>query len=322
MLDPTTLTPAIEGIVPQAMPEVIGPFRRNTALSRNGCTVYVAATIGEHLCADGHTRFKVSCGDPIVAKLLTEYATKAPRVHSKKEMDSMESEDLARYTAELLDYEHARNLLAEIVGQYIKYGLLPQTETYRTTAADEQVVDWDINPETAVSAVKIHRAGGRPTEEAAAIIGEALSRPVEFIDVMSERKKTGSGSNDFVVEQHIKGTTTMSEHDVMLIIDPALASTTSLVTAVNDVLADHCEGLPGRLILVSFRSTEEGILKLTEAFPGAIIMTLLLGGWIDKHGYLRAIAIGDVGARDSRILDRIVGFISNRQAGLSWGMKN
>ncbi len=91
---------------------------------------------------------------------------------------------------------------------------------------------------------------------------------------------------------------TITETDTVIVADPMLA-TGSTMCAVLDHVLDSAEETPQDLFVLSAVSAPDGLLRISEEFPDADLLTVSIDDRLDENGYIVP-GLGDAGDRAFR----------------------
>jgi uracil phosphoribosyltransferase len=92
---------------------------------------------------------------------------------------------------------------------------------------------------------------------------------------------------DYVKLPEIKG------EDTVIVADPMLATGSTMVAVLSEVMA---MGDPERLVVLSAVSAPPGLVRVTEAYPRADVITVSIDERLDDDGYIVP-GVGDAGDR-------------------------
>ena len=85
----------------------------------------------------------------------------------------------------------------------------------------------------------------------------------------------------------------IDDADTVIVADPMLATGSTMVAVLEEVLA---MGDPERLVVLSAVSAPPGLVRVGEAFPRADILTVSIDERLDDDGYIVP-GVGDAGDR-------------------------
>jgi uracil phosphoribosyltransferase len=89
----------------------------------------------------------------------------------------------------------------------------------------------------------------------------------------------------------------ISPDDTVIVADPMLATGSTMVAVLDRVLAAGSD--PDNLFVLSAVSAPDGLLRVTEAYPEASLLTVSIDDHIDENGYIVP-GLGDAGDRAFR----------------------
>jgi uracil phosphoribosyltransferase len=89
----------------------------------------------------------------------------------------------------------------------------------------------------------------------------------------------------------------ISPDDTVIVADPMLATGSTMVAVLDRVLATGSD--PDNLFVLSAVSAPDGLLRVTEAYPEASLLTVSIDDHIDENGYIVP-GLGDAGDRAFR----------------------
>lgn len=89
----------------------------------------------------------------------------------------------------------------------------------------------------------------------------------------------------------------ISPDDTVIVADPMLATGSTMVAVLDRVLAAGSD--PDNLFVLSAVSAPAGLLRVTEAYPEASLLTVSIDDHIDENGYIVP-GLGDAGDRAFR----------------------
>jgi len=85
----------------------------------------------------------------------------------------------------------------------------------------------------------------------------------------------------------------ISEDDTVIVADPMLATGSTMVAVLEEVLE---KGNPERLVVLSAVSAPPGLVRVDDAFPVADVLTVSINERLDDDGYIVP-GVGDAGDR-------------------------
>jgi uracil phosphoribosyltransferase len=86
---------------------------------------------------------------------------------------------------------------------------------------------------------------------------------------------------------------TIDRDDTVIVADPMLATGSTMTAVLEKVLQ---QGRPERLVVLSAVSAPPGLVRVSEAFPAADILTVSIDERLDEDGYIVP-GVGDAGDR-------------------------
>ncbi|MFW5918872.1 MAG: uracil phosphoribosyltransferase [Halanaeroarchaeum sp.] len=89
----------------------------------------------------------------------------------------------------------------------------------------------------------------------------------------------------------------ISEDDTVIVADPMLATGSTMVAVLDRILAEGTGA--ENLFVLSAVSAPDGLLRVTDAFPEATLLTVSIDDHIDENGYIVP-GLGDAGDRAFR----------------------
>ncbi len=98
----------------------------------------------------------------------------------------------------------------------------------------------------------------------------------------------------FEIELNYTGIPSLGRDDVLVVADPMLATGSTLVEAVREIL--DRSGKPGKMVFATVISTRIAVDRLRDRFPDAIIYTVSVDPGLNEKGYIVP-GLGDAGDR-------------------------
>jgi len=89
----------------------------------------------------------------------------------------------------------------------------------------------------------------------------------------------------------------ITEEDTVIVADPMLATGSTMNAVLEHVVENSAE--PENLIVLSAVSAPEGLLRVSEAFPQADLLTVAIDDHLDDNGFIVP-GLGDAGDRAFR----------------------
>lgn len=170
----------------------------------------------------------------------------------------------------------------------------------RPNRMGERVYAQIPNPERTRFVIEIARAGITTSRKAQGELQRFSEYEVNILHSGSQRENNLDGSKSPNFKN--KGRAIVKDAD-MVIVDPANATGGSAADIVTDFLKVKCKGKPHQLFFCFFYTCPEGIQRVFNAFPGAIIIAGMLNEGMNEDKYLISPGCGDVGAMEYGVPD-------------------